>query len=313
MKLQAFEKFGLSYELTARKRNAAGMVVSERKSARCPNLFTNNGIDDIGKNAITFFCVGTGNTPPTYTDVSLANFLAGITNGSFNWVSFSRTDLGNGKYELVDTRSEVFAVGAATGNIAEVGAAARATATPASATLLCSRALVVDGAGNPTTFTVQADEELQLTVFATKIVDYTDRVSSIVVNGVTYSVTARPIRLSFARATDNRGYPSTAVNSMGIMYGTVTLADPITGSASSTEGSDNTAQGIVMTTAPYVNGSKLTSYTLSKGTGLAKNIGGLSIGASITGEWQVKFDPTIPKTALQKFTCSFSLSLNQVP
>lgn len=296
---------GLSYKLAAVKRDKCDKELSRRESVVFPNLFTNQGVDDlitIAPQSILF--VGTGNAAPTPSDLYMASYLASRNLGGNYWQRYQHNDLGGNLYEVIDIMTGIFAAGVATGNIAEVGVAWQPIASPASSTPLSSRALVVDGGGNPTTFTVLADEELQLTVFATKHVSYADRVTTVNIAGTDYTVTTRPASLNTQAVVTVTGVALTA--GCAVLYGVATLGSPINGNVSSTQGQDNLAQGAFGATAAYVSGSKQRNMTLGIGAGSDKTIGGLALDLGNLGSWQVKFDPPIPKSSLQKFTASFT-------
>lgn len=116
-----------------------------------PNLITNNGLNLMATSAnrVQEGFVGTGNTTPAVTDVSLANFLASDTSNFGTFTSIDTTD----NYVFFIRQYE-FSEGTATGNISELGVG------PAQNNLF-SRALIVDELGSPTTITVLSDEVLR--------------------------------------------------------------------------------------------------------------------------------------------------------
>lgn len=128
------------------------------------NLITDTGLDAIGLsdgddsgsfsgNILDFFRVGSGSTPPQPTDTSLVTEVAAVEVDTSERDEVA--DYPAGYNSLVNTSQ--FAEGVAAGNLSEIGMGG--------ASSLFSRALIVDGAGNPTTITVLANEFL--TVFYT--------------------------------------------------------------------------------------------------------------------------------------------------
>ena len=136
------------YKLQVKK---AGEVVNE--SGWSDNLVTDLGLNIIAEyyNVFMRYChVGDGNTAPANSDTALAGFVAGVDGGDSVTTTLDTTN----RYAIV-SKTYTFSNGAAAGNIAEVG-----VGRAASGTVLFSRALVLDTQKNPTTITVQSDEDL---------------------------------------------------------------------------------------------------------------------------------------------------------
>lgn len=166
---------------------------SLRKRVEFDNLITDTGLaeifsspgDGFGVSYLLGNCVvGTGNTAPAKTDQSLAAWLATRSNGQYAPTPVYVA--GPPAYwKIVGVYQ--FATGVAAGNLAEVGI------FPYSKTkdTLLSRALIVDGGGNPTTLVVASDEILNVTYELRVYQDLSDTVGTFVSDGVTYNTVSR--------------------------------------------------------------------------------------------------------------------------
>lgn len=142
-------KVGCQYILQTRK---SGVVTKE--TAPCFNIVTDYGLNAFanGSGAFSYCHAGSGNAAPAFTDVALQSRLASAYNTSPLEPTVDTVD----RWLLLE-KTFTFPAGAATGNISEVGVGRSETAN------LVSRALVVDGSGDPSTITVLADEDLVVT------------------------------------------------------------------------------------------------------------------------------------------------------
>lgn len=147
-----------------------------------PNLITNGGLDQIGTTAswLTGCSVGSGNTAPANGDTHLATLVGSSSNivGSISTVHASSPYYGS----VVNTY--FFAPGVATGVLAEIGIGLSPTA-------LFSRALILDGGGNPTTVTVSAGEALTAFYEFRNYPPLADVTGSVTISGVNYNYTVR--------------------------------------------------------------------------------------------------------------------------
>ena len=165
--------------------NGTPIEASRVKVAEFDNLITNQGQNRIGTasdwlNAVQ---VGSGTTAPAVTDTGLAFFVAGTTTQQ----ATSAVSQSSPPYYTTRSVTRRFAAGAATGNLSEVGIGWAATGST-----LFSRALILDGSGNPTTITVLSDEVLDVTYQLRLYPPAADVSSNITVTGVgTIAVTAR--------------------------------------------------------------------------------------------------------------------------
>lgn len=122
------------------------------------NTYFNNALT-IQTLSVRGISVGSGNTAPAESQTILTNFIAATTSRQ------KYTNTINSSVSPRYVRKEFtyrFAEGAAAGNIAEVGMFDSVSTGATSATVLSSRALVVDGGGSPTVVTVLSDEFLDV-------------------------------------------------------------------------------------------------------------------------------------------------------
>lgn len=214
----------------AYKRDSRGREIrgTRRKLAEFKNLITNTGLNalltpDVSDNQdFGFWCaIGSGNQTPTVTDTQLQSYLQHVgANSSGN----------NGKPSELYTRGYApdlsytfyrwgfrFADGyAAFNNIQEVAIYSRGTETtpPYRPNVMGSRALILDQVGQPTSIAVQPDETLDI-YYEIRFYPPTDDVTgSIVLNGVSYPYTIRPIDYN---ATQYNAWCDAVGNSSGLL------------------------------------------------------------------------------------------------
>jgi len=169
-------EFGLAGYYTIEVKRPDGSV---RERLEFKNLILNAGLDRWGSGGLVTYCqVGTGNTTPTNTDTAL---VAKTAHQNYTYISGGNS--GNDYGYAIWKAS--FAVGAATGTLAEVGTGWGTTGS------LFSRALFMSG-GSPTTITVLSDESLDVTYELRMYVPQTDVTGNIVLHDTTsYAYTLR--------------------------------------------------------------------------------------------------------------------------
>jgi len=172
-------KIGLSGKYVVEKLNNKKEMVDTLEFG---NLITNNGLNLMSTNyfaGIVETCsVGSGSTPPQYTDTSLESYI-NRTNG--RWISTVVET--TPEKRSIHKYSYAFPQGAIVGTVAEVGIGYSGNQNN-----LFSRALLKDGNGNPTTITLLADEYLNVYYY---LYEYpradADIPFSIDISGVTYT------------------------------------------------------------------------------------------------------------------------------
>lgn len=147
-----------------------------------PNLITNGGLDQIGSssNWLSGCYVGSGNTAPVDSNTALAALIGSTTDLAGTTASVLATT----PYYGSRVNTYLFGPGVATGTLAEIGVGASATA-------LFSRALILDGMGNPTTVTVGAGESLTAFYEFRNYPPLSDVTGSVTINSVVYDYTLR--------------------------------------------------------------------------------------------------------------------------
>lgn len=150
---------GVASRYQLRRCKADGTVVQE--SGWSPNIITQSGLDfmcDLARghtNPRVKLAVGTSNAAPAISDTALGGQIASTTTVVGSTVKEVQSSVA--PYYTKTTATFRFGAGEAAGNIQEVGAFSYYDSVT-----LISRALVVDGSGNPTTISPQADEYLDV-------------------------------------------------------------------------------------------------------------------------------------------------------
>ena len=286
------------------------------------NLITDAGLDQLGTynpettaynmpfiGTIAF--VGTGNTPPAYTDTALTSYLASSNyNNSGAFATSTYTPAGTNPGYISWTATYTFPAGTATGTLAEVGIGELAAPSPGT-NILFSHALIVDGSGNPTTITVLSNEQLNVVYELQLVIDPTIQTGTITYNSVTYNLSWLPSNVSTSCA------------------GPISLSDTGSGSNWMFSVFNGTIQGITQTptgnstqngTQPalssYTSGSYFITATWS-GTindwNLSGGISAMLVQHNLGFPYQIGISPAIPKTNFYSMTFSCTFSWNRYP
>lgn len=279
------------------------------------NVITNAGLNYAatfvaGYAGIFLRCgVGTGNTPPAFTDTSLNNEIGTRANPSNTITTGVMTT--SPPYFVDYGRVYTFAIGAIVGNISEVGIFNGTGGTAA----MWSRALIKDTGGNPVTLTLTATDQLKVT-YTCRTYQATGTTGSFTLstNGVnsTVNYTVRPANLGRSNTAYPLGVLSggyTSSNSTFYFYETQTLG-PVTGYPSGTAASFTfTAQTYVADSFERVWAGTLPPAMANFTTGIGSMtfMYGGSSSASNTA-WQISFSPSIPKTSVQTLAISVKIS-----
>lgn len=267
----------------------------------------NNLITDFALNlcgtvgfSTTFGYVGTGTNPAAASDTNMGVFKVGSSDTAFSTITATAPSW---YYSWVVTVR--YGAGVITGNITEVGIGR----DPAPLNNLWSRALIVDGSGNPVTLTILPNEILDviytLRYYPPGVSDFT---GSFALNGVTYNYNAR---LANAASTSiGPGNVARGPAIEAVFGGASSVLGPVTG-----EPTGVLAAGGTTSTLAYTNGSytanALTSFSLSQGNiadgGIQCFKTSMAIGSSMfNSRHQFQLDQKIPKTNMN--TMSFTMS-----
>jgi hypothetical protein len=304
------------------KLEAIGLDGRVRPLAEFPNLITNGGLDQLGNSAQgggpwNTCAVGSGNTAPAITDTTLQSIVASTT------TDFSDNGLGTAQstppYFGTGIKTWQFAVGAAAGNLSEVGVGQTATA-------LFSRALILDGGGSPTTITVLSNEALNVTYTLNQYPPTADVTGSITLNGVSYAYTIRAANVTAtAWGGGPGGFTGMALDAGSTFNGAI---GAITGQPGVVTGTPQTGGFSSITTASYTVGTYTRQATVQADIN-SSNLGGGGIGAMLLtwgngrgsggssadnrGQYQMGFTPKIPKDNTMVLTLTVQVGWTRGP
>lgn len=262
------------------------------------NLITNTGMDWFGTSTDWSGTVGLGNhcrvgggsAEPAFTNTALASQVAVVTgpSGGFSW--------GTGTYlnAAVYSRTYTFAVGAAAGNLTEIGLSNGAAAN------LLTRSLFKDPGGSPVVVQVASDEQLIVNYRFIFRADTADKVFNPPPTSPTptsYTLTLRPMNLGSGslNAGGLLGAGISGIN-QSYYYGASSALGPITGSPTGTYGGHSAA---TIGTETYVTGSfeRVTTYTLQTTAANVADLGVIVFGGSVPFTWQLGISPRMTKVA----------------
>lgn len=270
------------------------------------NIITDGGLNRLGTGAAGGTCViGTGTATPAATDSALQNLSASTTNIN----QYQMSNSGAPDYAHFWTRTFRFALGALNGNYTEVGVG-WATSS------LFSRALILDGGGNPTTITVLADEQLDVIYQLRTYSPTTDWGGTYTIGGVSTDVVGR---LSQAGGTfGGTGGPlsgsldATVISGFGKSAYTGDIG-VITGLPSGTNNSVVTAAS-----ATYSNNSLVRDTTVTGGLNEWNLSGGIRSvhlpgSTAVAHSYQYQFTPKIAKDNTKTLALTFRIGWGRRP
>lgn len=303
------------------KADANGKPIEDscRQVAKFPNLILNQGLDRMATQTDYLNCaqVGTGNSTPAVGQTALDARVAGTSTAAPTGNASSAQ--GSSPYFGTATRCWDFALGAVVGNMAEVGVGWATTAN------LFSRALIVDGGGNPTTITVLADELLRLSYTLYTYPVEADTSFNVTISGTNYTFVRRPSLVNQASRWANRGGAGSGspgniaeARRCGISNSTSCAVAHSGGIGAITgEPSGTPAGQTSLSYATYTNGSFYVDTTAVWGTGAANfGAGGIQslsteLGYSNTtvtgghGKYQYSVSPAFAKDNTKILTLVF--------
>lgn len=296
---------GVEGYYTLRARRRSGRVTrdhtfkADREVGPFHNLVTTLGMDRLGsesaQNVYARCHVGTGTSAPSIADVQLANFLASLQNNTGSDTSGNSASSPYYGWRRIVWTSAVGALGNSI--LTEVGISGQQADG-----LLFSRELIRDSVGNPTSFPISDDEQLEVTYELRFYVPLADSTGQITINSQTYDVTTRA-----RSATSNSWAPRSGssvnfeasgrtTNPNHILYTAGINAD-IT--ANEPSGGARNGQATGLTTSAYGTGNFYRDMTQSFGP--AVGIGD-NLSCTFTGypaHFQTGFSPAITKTDTQ--------------
>lgn len=272
------------------------------------NLILNGGMDRLatntGNQSLVFgnFYVGTGTVPPAATNNQLTTQVGGATTASPVRSAGVAPD-----YYAKTVFSGISAIGAfGNVNLTEIGIGG-------SSTTLFSRALIADSAGNPVSFPINDDEQLQVSYELRIYPPLTDSSHTVNVSG-SRTVTVRAIGVASSAfwGVDGAGVNGPAIGITnppgGVDWFTGGLGS-LTATAATGAAVSTPTGGRTITDNPYSSGSFSKSGRISwnsasaNSTTLRTNVVGFRIGT-----FQVQYDPPISKDSTQTMYLDYQLS-----
>ena len=253
------------------------------------NLITDGGLNRLGiesfYNSSGYCQVGEGSTTPSVEDVNLTDYVAYTESKA----TTDTVDIPSLYQQRVTTYS--FALGAAAGNLTEVGVGWGST------TNLFSHALILDAEGSPTSITVLSDEYLTV-VYSYRIYGLpADSTGSVTFTGNiagTYNWTLR--------------HSSFEPGLITLPFDFTTYAKAYDGSIGIINSYPSGVSDYLECTA-YVSGSLTTSATVSASITEGNFASGIkSMWFALGAYWQVEFDPVIPKTDQDTLSITFEMT-----
>jgi hypothetical protein len=273
-----------------------------RETLEFDNLITNQGLDQIASPPVnntsfgwpylnTHVEVGTGNATPAFTDTGCQSPLAMFPNAAGSNVESSTQTYvaatgGIGYWKSVWFYQ--YSTGAAAGNLTEIctgGCVALDTHVRA-----FSRALILDGSGNPTTLTILSDEVLRVTYELRMYFSTGDDPYSFIISGTTYTGVRRR-----ANVTTAPGF-NIALNNFNTNISLAARTGAIAAVTSQPSGGSVGAQGV---RSLYTAGNYYVDFTFNfgLGDGLGTNLSFFAL--SNHGSWQYSLSPSLVKDNTQ--------------
>ena len=308
-------KLGGRFRLVTSKDAECKQVVKD--TGFFDNLITNTGMNRIGEvttngpNSISSFrdlcgrfVVGSGSAEPQFTDTALQNPVAFASANSV--LDSESSNYERGWYEI--TVRHQFGQGQAAGNLSEIGIQHTSTSGP-----LWSRALILDGQGNPTTITVLPDDFLTCYYTLRIMIPKEDVVFNIDVDygedGIVPTVvTGRPLNADSSSTQSGWGLQTAGTSGAraNLSFYTGGLAAP---TASAPLGSAIGYSTSNFSVVPYVTDSFERYVTRTNGLN-EHNSQELRTArlAALMGYWQIEFDPPLQKNDTQTMRVTFGYS-----
>src|SRR5690606_14243926 len=306
-------KLGGQFRLVVSKDAECKQVVKD--TGFFDNLITNTGMNRIGevttntsssitafRNLCGRFVVGSGSAEPQFTDTALQNPVA-FASSDVSLVSES-SNYERGWYEI--TVRHQFGQGQAAGNLSEIGIQHTSASGP-----LWSRALILDGQGNPTTITVLPDDFLTCYYTLRIMIPKEDAVFNIDVDygedGIVPTVvTGRPLNANSSSATIGWGLQTAITGGYAVLeFYTGGLAAP----TASTPLGSYIGRTSGFSVVPYVPDSFERYITRTNGLNEhnSPNLRTARLDA-LMGCWQIEFDPPLQKDNTQTMQVTFGYS-----
>lgn len=321
MKLKG-HTIGFRGEYSATVLKADGTVkefLNEEKTLKSGQVIKNRLLDNFFQKLIsttipignTSIRCGTGASVVNDSESSLNNQLTLLSgNWPISGPSTANSYIDGDFIKAESTYTFTFSLGAISGNVSELGINFDGTGT-ASVALIHSRALVVDGLGDPTTISVSVEEQLIInyTLKMQSSVDDTVSTVTALINGVPtdLEVTARWSGFVPLMSYINSTFRSTT-NTSVLAY------DGALGAIGVSSAGSSTNLGPSSFTYNQSGGKEATSVSTTSQGNFAGGITVISPGGSI-GQSSVKFgfNPPLPKDADRTLSATFRQTFGRIP
>ena len=274
------------------------------------NLILNQGLDFFGggkgADMMAYCVIGSGNSQPVYTQNKLDTAITGVV-GSLDSYKYDYNAARDGNLYKTNTVCKYSFTDLNNVNISEVGLASNYSNK--TTYYLCTRALIKDSQGNPTTITVLSGEILEVYYKLWEIYDTTDKTGQINVldgagNQAPYNYKARLMKVGDAAYSGYVGSLNRNWKNQYLYSGDLVA---ITGTPSGELYSSGSLQ-----VSPYVLGSYKSVYSfevaISAGNGKIR-----TYALAVLGYWQIRFgsvadDSPITKTSTQTLSIPIEVS-----
>lgn len=264
-----------------------------------PNLITDAGLNLMGTSG-TYLenCrVGSGSTAPNVADTALDVHVAQANSVEVSTPSGQSTE----PYYGARTKTYRFNTGVATGNLTEIGVGQTISGTD----VLFSRALILDGVGDPTTITVLSDETLDATYQVRLYPPLVDVEDTINISGDNYDYIVRAGAVTDANAWGFAGGTVASLNSASAHDGAI--------GAITTQPSGSSVGG-TPTSESYGNNDLFRDVSAFWDLNVANFAGGIDAASFVFGAsgglgyYQVGFTPAIPKDNTKVLTLNMRIA-----
>lgn len=283
--IQANIHFGVSGSYRIQIHRADGTL---RFDETFKNLVTNSGLDFFMQNEINSVnvLVGTGTNPPSPTDINMQTLVASQASGTG-----TVTRDGSPTYAINTSFVAAFGQGAAAGNLTEVGCR-QGTGN------VQSRALFLDGSGNPTTITVLSDEFLTVT-YVFRLVPVTTDVTG-TIGGKTFTIRPEAITTWFGAGAAPYSGQAGALYTSGL----VAITASLTGTSITCTSTSTSA---------YVAGTFTRTCTMTWTPASGAITANTSNFWLLRQKWQIGWSPAIAKTASQQVVIGVTYTVARYP
>lgn len=279
------------------------------------NLILNQGLDFFGggngSDMMNCCVIGSGNSQPVYTQNKLDTAIQGVFGANFS-TKYDYDAARDGNLYKTNKVNKYSFTGLNNVNVSELGLAS--TYSNATTYFLCTRALIKDSQGNPTTITVLSGEILEVYYKLWAVFDTTDKIGQInlldgVGGSVAYNYKCRIANVGDRLYADIARYINFVVNnnSAYLYYNNEDIA------TINSKPSGSSATVSSYTANPYNAGDYKKTYNLTYGVGIANGKVRTLLPYMIGMMWQIRFgsvadDSPINKTNTQTLSIPIEFS-----